>query len=155
MIPSERGNILEFNQYIKSDKMPYIYADIVSLVRKIDGCAINWEKSSTTKLGEHIPFGYSMSTIWPFDHIKNKHTLYCGKDCMKKFCCSIREHATDLLIFEKRERLLLTKRIRITPRCNKLLHLQKKNLKKYQKWKLEIIVIIQENIEVQHIVFAM
>ena len=41
MIPSERGNILEFNQYIKSDKMPYIYADIVSLVRKIDGCAIN------------------------------------------------------------------------------------------------------------------
>ena len=50
-----------------------------------------------------------MSAIWPFDHIKNKHTLYCGKDCMKKFCFSIREHATDLLKFEKRETSPLTK----------------------------------------------
>ena len=31
---------------------------------------------STTKIGEHIPCGYSMSTIWAFDHIENKHTLY-------------------------------------------------------------------------------
>ena len=35
---SEKDNILEFNQYMKSDKMPYmIYADIVSLITKIDG----------------------------------------------------------------------------------------------------------------------
>ena len=33
-----------------------------------------------------------MSTIWGFDHIEKKHTLYCGKDCMKKFCTSLREH---------------------------------------------------------------
>ena len=29
-----------------------------------------------------------------FDHIKDKNTLYRGKDCMKKFCESLREHAT-------------------------------------------------------------
>ena len=39
-MPSEKDNILEFNQYMKSNKMPYIiYADIKSLIEKIDGCA--------------------------------------------------------------------------------------------------------------------
>ena len=34
--------MLEFNQYMKSDKMPdIIYPDIESLIRKIDGCANN------------------------------------------------------------------------------------------------------------------
>ena len=40
-----------------------IYADIESLIRKIDGCANNPENSSTSKIGEHIPCGYSISTI--------------------------------------------------------------------------------------------
>ena len=33
-----------------------------------------------------IPGGYSCPTIWEFHHIENKHTLYRGKDCMKKLC---------------------------------------------------------------------
>ena len=34
-MPSEKDNILDFNQYIKSDKMPYIiYADIESLIKR-------------------------------------------------------------------------------------------------------------------------
>ena len=79
-MPSEKDNMLEFNQYMKSDKMSYIsYAGIESLIKKIHGCANNPEKSSTTKLGEYIPFGYSMSTIWAFDNIENKHTLYYGR----------------------------------------------------------------------------
>ena len=45
VMPSEKDNILEFNQYMKSDKTRYIiYADIESLIRKIDGSA----NSSTT-----------------------------------------------------------------------------------------------------------
>ena len=94
VMPPEKDNVLEFNQYMMSDKMPYIiYADIESLIRKIDGCANNPEKYSTTKIGKHIPCGYSMSTIWGFDHMEDRHTLYRGKDCMKKFCTSLREHA--------------------------------------------------------------
>ena len=51
VIPSEKHDTLEFNQYIKLDKIPYIiYADIESLIKKIDGCANNPEKSSTTKI---------------------------------------------------------------------------------------------------------
>ena len=51
-LASEKDNVSEFNQYTKSNKMPYIiYADIESLIKKIDGCANNPEKSSTTKIG--------------------------------------------------------------------------------------------------------
>ena len=36
-MPSEKDNILELNQYMKSYKMPYIiYADIEYLIEKID-----------------------------------------------------------------------------------------------------------------------
>ena len=80
-----------------------IYADGESLIKKVDGCANNPENSATTKIGEHFPCGYSMSTIWAFDNIENKHTLYRGEDCAKKFCTSLREHATNVINFEKKE----------------------------------------------------
>ena len=64
VMSSEKDKILEFNQYMKADKMPYIiYADMEFLIKKIDGCANNPENSSITKIGELIPCGYSMSTI--------------------------------------------------------------------------------------------
>ena len=35
VMPSDKNNISELNQYMKSDKMPYItYADIESLIKK-------------------------------------------------------------------------------------------------------------------------
>ena len=35
VLPTHKNNISEFNQYLKSDKMPcIIYADIESLIRK-------------------------------------------------------------------------------------------------------------------------
>ena len=61
------------------------------------------------KIGEHIPCGYSMSTIWRFDHIEDKHTLYREKDCMKKFCTSLKEHAQNIIDFEKKSKLPLAK----------------------------------------------
>ena len=56
-----------------------------------------------------IPCGYSMSTIRAFDNVKNKHSLYCGEDCMKKFCIFLREHAADVIILEKKKMLLTEK----------------------------------------------
>ena len=48
--------IINFNKCMKSDKTScIIYADLESLIKKIDGCANNPEKSSTTKIGEQIP----------------------------------------------------------------------------------------------------
>ena len=56
-MPPEKGIILECDQYMKSDKVPYIiYADIEYLFRKIDGCANSPKNSSTTKIGQHVPW---------------------------------------------------------------------------------------------------
>ena len=80
-MPSEDTKILEFNQYQKSDKAPFvIYAGPECLIEKIDGCKNNPEKSSTTKVGEHIPSGFSVSTISSFKCIENKHDVCRGKD---------------------------------------------------------------------------
>ena len=55
VMSSEKDNILDFNHYLKSDKISYIiYADIKSLLKKTDECANKLENTSTTKIGEHI-----------------------------------------------------------------------------------------------------
>ena len=109
-MPLEKDNLLEFNQYMKSDKMSYIiHANVESSIKKIDDCQNNPGTSSTIKLGEYILHRYSVSTIWAFDNKENKHTLYSRKDCMKKFCESLRGHAKNLIDFEKKKILPLTK----------------------------------------------
>ena len=56
---------------MKSDKTPcIIYRDLESLIKKIDNCKNNPEKSSATKIGNHIPCGYSVPTIWAIKTIK-------------------------------------------------------------------------------------
>ena len=100
---SEDTKILEFNLYKKSDRAPFIiYTDVESLIEKIDVCKHNPEKSSMTKVSEHIPSSFSMSTIASFKDIGNKHGIYKGKDCMKKFCESLREHSMKVINFKKK-----------------------------------------------------
>ena len=103
-MPFEDTKILEFNQNEKSDKASFIiYADFECLIEKIDGCKSNPENSFTTKVGEHIPSSFSMSTMSSFKSIENRHNVYRDKDCMKKFCKSLREHTRKIIIFLKRE----------------------------------------------------
>ena len=85
-MPSEDTKTLEFNQYQNSDKAPFIiYADLECIIENIDGCKNNPKDSSTTKVREHIPSVFSMSTISLFQSIENKYDVYGDKDCMKKF----------------------------------------------------------------------
>ena len=63
-IPSEKDNILELNQHMKLNKMPYIiFADIEPLIKKIVGCVNDPENSSTKKIGEHIPCRYATTCV--------------------------------------------------------------------------------------------
>ena len=56
--------IIEFNQCLKSDKTAsFIYADLESLIKRIDECKNSFEKPPTEKVGKHILFMYLMSTI--------------------------------------------------------------------------------------------
>ena len=56
-----------------------------------------------TKVSEHIPSGFSMYTISLIKSIENKHNVHRGKDCMKKFFESLKEHAMKIINFEKRK----------------------------------------------------
>ena len=106
-MPSDDTKILEFNQYQKSDKAPFIiYADLECIIEKIDGCKNNAENSSTTKVSKHIPSGFSLSTISLFRSIENKDDVYRGKDCMKKFCEFLRERAMKRINFKKKMKFL-------------------------------------------------
>ena len=63
-MPSEDTKILEFNQYQKSDKAPFIiYADLDCMLEKIDACKNNSEKSSTTKASKNIPSSFAMAAV--------------------------------------------------------------------------------------------
>ena len=71
-----------------------------------------------------------MSTIWAFDHIENKHTLYRGKDCMKKFCEYLREYTKNIIDFEKKKMILLTKKELKYIKMQKYVIFVENNLKK-------------------------
>ena len=77
----------------------------------IDGCENNPEYSSITKVSEPVPLDFPMSTISSFKNIENKHDAYRGKDFMKKFCESLREHAMKITNSKKKKMKLLTKEL--------------------------------------------
>ena len=96
--------------------------------------------------------------------ISLKISKYRGRDCMKKFCESLREHAIEISIFsqrinfKKKKMKLLTKKQKKSYEIAKSLFV-KKNLKinmlKIKNIvKLGTIVIIQVNTEVPHIAYC-
>ena len=109
IMPSEDTKILEFNQWQNSDKASFIiYADLEGIIEKIDICKNNPENSYTRNLNENIPSCFPMSAISSFRSIGNKHDVYRGKDCMKKFCKSWREHTMKIINFKKKRTKSLT-----------------------------------------------
>ena len=76
VMPSEKNIILELNQYLQSAKVsPMIYAGLESLIKIVDECENNPEKSSSTKVAEHIPCGHSLFSIGTFDGVENEHDV--------------------------------------------------------------------------------
>ena len=57
----------------------------------------NPENSSTTKVNDYIPSGYSMAKLSSFRSIGNKHDVYRSIECIKKFCESLRQHAIKII----------------------------------------------------------
>ena len=88
VMPSEKDNTLEFNQYMKSDKIAIHYLCWHWILNQKN----RWMRKQSRKF------------------LKNKHTSYRGEDCMKNFCTSLREHATNVINFEKKKMLPLTKK---------------------------------------------
>ena len=91
-------------------KIPFIiYADLESLLEKINTCHNDLKKSSPTKINKHTPSGCSLFTHCSFDTTKIKLDYYRGKNCIKNVCLDLREHAAKIISYEKKEMISLTK----------------------------------------------
>ena len=77
---------------------------ILKKIEKIDGCKNSPENSYTAKVSQHIPSGFSMSTISSLRSIENKHDVYRGKECMKRFGECLRVHAMKIINFEMKKK---------------------------------------------------
>ena len=137
--------------------MPFvIYEDLECLIEKIDGCKNNLENLCSTKVSKHNPSGSSMSIISSFRSIENKHDIYRRKDCIKKFCESLRQQTMKIINFKIK---LLAKKKQESYENTKICYICKdkfgnKYLKDKKYCKVEIIVIIQENTEVLRIAYV-
>ena len=77
-MPKEDNKVLKYNHGEKSKEGSFIiYADLESLLEKMNTCHNNPKKSSTTKINKHTASGYS------FGATKNRLDCYIGKYCMK------------------------------------------------------------------------
>ena len=138
-MPEEDNKILKYNQGEKSMKVPFIiYADLESLLEKMNTCHNNPEKS-TTKINKHTPSGYSLFPHCSFDTTKNKLDYNRGKNCMINFCLDLGEHVTKIINYEKKELISLTKEEKIALLASRRCYICKKkfstddNNKKYHK----------------------
>ena len=85
-------------------KIPFIiYADMESLLEKIDTCPKNPKNSSTTKINKDTASGYFLFIHCSFILTKNKYEYYRGKEYIKNFCRNRRKHATTIISYEKKK----------------------------------------------------
>ena len=109
-MPSPNNNLIKYNQGDKSLKLPFIiYADLECILKKIDTCQNNPDLSSTTKINQHIPSGYSIYTSCSFDKSNNKLSYYRAEDCMRRFCKDLKDHAIKTIDCKKKDMIPLTK----------------------------------------------
>ena len=109
-MPSNDNNLINYNKGKKSLKLPFIiYADLECLLEKISTCYNNPNLSSTTKINQHVPSGYSIFTNCSFDKSYNNLSHYRGEDCMKRFCKDLKDHAKRVVDFKRKFITPLTK----------------------------------------------
>ena len=93
-----------------------------------------------------------MSTISLFKSIENKHGVYRGKDCMKKFCKFLRKHGKKKMKLLTKEQQESYEDAKIYYICNK--KFENKHLKDKQYRKVRDHSHYKENIEVLRIVYV-
>ena len=162
-MPTQFNKTLRYNHGEKSLKTPFvIYADLECLLIKQQSCQNNPNESYTERKAMHEPCGYSLDLVSSFDSKQNKHSFYRGRECIEKFCKDLKELATKIINYKEKEMIPLTDKENKFYEEQKECHIcqkefcydknEEKNLK-YTK-KLEIIVIIQDNLEELLIVFV-
>ena len=78
-------------------KVPFImYADFESILKPIQGPENNLRVSSTKGVNNHVASGWCVRSEFACGKVENPLKLYCGEDCVKKFCDHVIEEACHL-----------------------------------------------------------
>ena len=110
-MPKEDNKILKYNHGEKYMKVSFIiYAELESLLEKMNTRHNKLKKSSTTKINKHTLSGYSLLTHFSLDTTKDRLDYYRAINCMKNFCLDLEEHATKTINYEKKEIIPSTKK---------------------------------------------
>ena len=163
VMPTKSSKILKCNNGEKLLRTPFkIYADLECVLWKQRSCQNNPEKSYTERKVIHEPSGYAINLVGSFDSEQNEQSFYRGKDCIKRFCCKLKELGTKIVNDEMKDMIPLTdnenKYYKEQVKCYLFqkefcyCKTRKRNLKYIKK--LKIIIIIQENLKEQLIGFA-
>ena len=82
-----KNDILNFENYYKGERLPFIiYADTESLIKPIQTCEADPEKSYTKKYQKHEPISFSYYIKCFDDNVfKPRLRSYTGEDAMQKF----------------------------------------------------------------------
>ena len=109
IIPTESNKILKYNYGEKSLRLPFvIYADLECLLLKQQSCQNNPNKSYTERKAIHEPCRYSINLVSSFDYEQDEQRFYRGKDCIKRFCCKLKELCLKVVNCEQKEIISLT-----------------------------------------------
>ena len=123
----EDNKILKHVSSEKSLKVPFvIYADFECLLKKINTCQNNPDKSYTEKKATHRPSGYSLTTCCSFDKSLNQQKYYREEDCMKIFCKDLKDQAMKIINSEKKEMIPLTNEEKESYENQEICHICKK-----------------------------
>ena len=105
----EKKTFTKYHPGIKSMRAPIImYADLKSLLKTMDTCTNDPDKSSTTWVNKCKMCGYSLVTHCSFDEKRNVIDYYRVKDSLKKFCQGLKKQAKLIVDCEKKEMVKLT-----------------------------------------------
>ena len=126
-MPDEDNKIFKYVSGEKSLKVSFvIYADLECLLKKINTCQSNPDKSYTEKKATHRPSGYSLTIS--FDKSLNEQKYYRGEDCMKIFCKDLKEQAMKIINCEKKEMIPLTNGEKESYENQEMCHICKKEI---------------------------
>ena len=104
-MPKSVEKILKYNSGEKSLKVSFvIYLDLECLPKKEQSHQNNPEELYTEKKAKHEPSGWAMFTTCSFDVTENKLDYYRARDCIKKFCEKLKDHALKIINYKKKKR---------------------------------------------------
>ena len=125
-MPDEDNKILKYISGEKSLKVPFvIYADLECLLKKINNCQNNPNKSYTKKKATQRPSGYSLVILCSFEKSLNEQKYY-REDCVKIFCNDLKDEAMKRINCEKKEMIALTNEEKESYENQEICHICKK-----------------------------